>query len=216
MKELYSDKILLKEKIGGPFNHVIEYDPTSKIIDIKCTNSINSIKIEYEIYLKSQVEKFDKEKFTLFDTDNYEYLKSILKIGINTLDITKKHFENLDSRNLYPSGVWNGSLDGTSLKYYKIAGREILLICGLDMECNGSDCTGYQMYIVQIINDKISFHALLFPGNYPYYFENTFLFENENDNNPAIYVPKLDVSDLKGIEDFDIFSIDFNSLKKLN
>ena len=112
----------------------------------------------------------------------------------------------MPKRKVYPSGTWHWSIEGSAVKYCKIANKDFYLINGADLYCNGTHCTSYQVYVIAKEGDAVSVNALYFNGIFPYTFENTHFLDIQSDGNPEIFVLKRNVINIKGLDDFDIYT----------
>lgn len=205
--ELYKEKNIIPAEEYSDFSYSVSFDEVKKLITVKSSNIMAGYKVEYFIELKDTAGIYSKDEFSMFD-DSYKYLRSYFRINGEKVELSKKGLANLPNEKPAPSLLWYGKDFGISGKYHKIGGREFFLLRGLDLYCNGRQCTGYQVFAIQKRKTQIKASSLYFSGLYPYDFENTFLFDEDRDGNPEMFVPQ-NISELRDIGDFDKFELKF-------
>lgn len=204
---LYKDRNIISSKDYSNFTYSVNFDKKESIIQIKSTNTLGGYKVNYFIILKDTLGIYSENQFSTFD-DSYKYIKSYFEIDGKKLDLTNVELSNLTGEKVVPSLLWYDQHFGISAKYYNVKDKEYFLIQGLDLYCNGSQCTDYQVFIINKSKEDFQTNAFYFSGLYPYTFENTFLFDEDKDGNFEFFVPK-DVKKLDKITDFNIYELEF-------
>jgi len=209
---LYFGKKRIPEITGGKFSYNLNYYPNDSTISITSKSKIAGNELEYNVFLHYNGKDFVENQFHIYDEEKFRYFKSTLSINQKTINLTEVYFANLPKRKVYPAGMWHWSIESSAVKYYKIANKEFFLINGADLYCNGSHCTSYQVYVIAKEDDLFSVNALYFKGLFPYTFENTHFLDIESDGNPEIFVPKSGIKSIKGLDDFDIYTVNEDKL----
>jgi len=174
-------------------------------VTIKSSTRVKGINISYFISLKDTANIYTSKNFNL--AGEYKYLGSYFELDGKKVDLTNVKISNNDEFTK-PGIIWYESDFGTALKYYNINGKEIFLINGLNYYCNGRYCASYQVFVLQRQEEKLNASTLYYDGQYPFDFENTFLFDSDKDSTPEIYVPKK-VEKLNSRSDFKRRTIKF-------
>jgi hypothetical protein len=209
---LYNDVNVLKEDTVNNFFYQTLFDKKTKILSQISTCTLNTDTVTYVVNLKIQEKHFDKSKFNFLVT-KFKYLSSSIHLNVHKINITNQVFANVKGLTIYPIGLGKSS-SSTVLKYYEYNHKSYYLLSGGELECNGNQCTGYQIYIITKDNaGSYRFNALRYNGVFPYEFSNTYLFDQEKDGLPDIYVTKDYCEKVSKKSDFDIYS--FNSLGNL-
>ena len=212
---LYAHKFRLKEINKGRFSYEPEFIRGKEIIKIVSRSRVNGQDIEYTIEVRNKDSNLNINKFNFINEQSYEYLNSKIRIGRVSIDITNSHFVN-DSSRVQPAGLWHGSIDSSALKYYRYNNRDYYLLNGANLYCNGTHCNSFQVYLLVKNKNNLKINSIYFQGLPPYEFENIHLVDIYKDGYPEIYIPKGDVAEIKGIKDFDIYTIDSSGELKRN
>ena len=201
---LYRDLTKFPFKAYSDFSYEVSYNVENKLITIKSSNTIEGNEIDYFILFKDTANVYVREEYSYTDY-SYKYIKSYFSINGQEVDLTKINISDLENQKTEPSLLWYGKDFGISAKFYKIEEKEYFLIRGLNLYCNGNHCSSYQMFLLQKDNNRVKASTYYFSGLYPYDFENTFLFNN-NEGKPKFFLPK-EVDELKTIEDFELIEV---------
>jgi|GEM_PF-4445407 len=212
--QLYRNVNIISAKEYFDFSYDFSYNPKENTILIKSSKRLDEHKIEYFIVLQNIEEQFNKKNFTPYD-DSYKYLSSYFKIDGQKVNLTNIKLSNKDTRLTEPALVWYDESFGISAKHYKLKSKEIFLLRGINLYCNGNQCIDYQIFVIQLQSGHSTANTLYFSGKYPYDFENTFLFDKNADGNPEIFVPKSTRNrELQDISDFEMYTINLSDITK--
>ena len=211
--ELYKGKEIIPSEGYSDFSYSVSFDEGKKLVTVKSSNTVGGNKVEYFIELKDTAGIYSKDEFSTFD-DSYKYVRSYFRVNGKRVEVSKTGLANLPNEKPAPSLLWYEKDFGISGKYHKIGKKEFFLLRGLDLYCNGRQCTSYQVFVIQKKKRKIKANTFYFSGLYPYDFENTFLFDEDGDGNPEMFVPK-DIGELRDTGDFEKFELEFSRPVKM-
>ena len=210
---LYEGKTVIPSKDYSGFSYSFDFEERENMVRIRSVDTIAEYKVEYLIVLKDTAGGYSESEFSAFD-DSYEFVESYFRVDGKRVDFSEQFFLNLAEEQLTPALIWYDNDFGISSKYYSVNGKDYFLIRGLDLYCNGRQCTGYQIFVIRKSGEELKASAFYFSGLYPYDFENTFLFDQDRDGIPEMFVPK-DVDELGGTSDFDIYELEFSRPAKV-
>lgn len=206
---LYSNKQILPSQTNfRPFT--LSTTNRNDTIIFSAKTITKDIKIKYDLYVKSSL---SKEDFKWYNEDQYENIRATFTIDKTVIDIMGLKFFNSDSK-IYPAGLWHWSLEDVgSIKMTEYNNKIYILLNGVDLFCNGSQCSSYQLYA--LVYDKVTklvkFNAILTEGLYPYQFSTLHLFKSEMvDKLPEFYILKNGITEIYGIEDFNVYGFKEN------
>ncbi|MEO5984207.1 MAG: hypothetical protein ABIP80_01810 [Ferruginibacter sp.] len=185
---LYRNVNILQSTVVDSFNCNHTYKQESRQIEVNCIGKVYNHNFGYMLILSDTGNLYKKEFFE--PSDEYDYGRSFLFLDGKMINITGLKYIN-DTSLIDPLNVWYGKNFGFVAKYYHLDDREVFLIRGINYFCNGNYCTNYKIIVLQKFKDTHTSAALIdYPGNYPYNFENTFLFYPKNSKVPKLYIVK--------------------------
>lgn len=202
---LYKDVILFKSTLVDSFECSHKYDQSKKIIEVNCTGIVNGHNFGYLLLLSDTALIYNKDLFE--PSEEYKYKGSMLFLDGNKIEITGLKYLN-EKNVIDPVNVWYGKDFGVAAKYYMLDDREVYLIRGINYYCNGSNCMNYKILLIQKFKSSNStfVNAINLPGNYPYSFENFFLFRLKNDPIPKLYIVNEGKSGIR-LSDYKIVNL---------
>lgn len=206
---LYSNKELIQSHINfKPFTLSTTSSNDTIIFSAKTTTK--DIKVKYDLHVKSNL---SKEDFKWYNEDQYENIRATFTIDKTMIDISGFKFLNSNSK-IYPAGLWHWSLEDLgSIKMTEYNNKIYMLLNGVDLFCNGSQCSSYQLYalVYDKVTKQVKFNAILTEGLYPYQFSAIHLYKSEGSNKlPEFYILKDSITEIYGIEDFNVFKFKEN------
>ncbi len=204
LTSLYKDVKILPGKTFSGFSYNVSYNAHTRQVTIRSGKNVEGTSIEYFIDFKLKGKDFDRNTFVPSDDTQFEYLNSFFKINGDSIGLGKT-LRNSPAEMIGPSLLWYGDEFGFSGRCYKFKGKEVLLLRGLDLYCNGHHCSAYQLYAIEKDERKYKVEVFKSRSAYPYDFENTFLFDRHADGKPEIYLPIND--NVSSPKDFQIYTL---------
>lgn len=203
---LYKNTVILKDTEVDSFICSHSYDTITKRIEIKCMAQVNKHKLGYILELTDTAGNYMKEDF--YPSGEFRYDNSYIVLDDKKLPVTQLRYSNDSGSLISPVNVWYGNGFGPVAKYCMLPNKEeIFLVRGINFYCNGTNCSNYKMFVLQKYrDDKISIKCIDYPGNYPYNFENTFLFYLKGTSIPSLYFVKNGKTGVS-TTDFEIISL---------
>lgn len=187
---LYGGTVILKDIQIDSFNCSHTFDSLTRRIEIKCVTEITKHTLEYILNITDTAGNYIKDDFD--PSEGFRYDSSYLVLDNKRISITQLTYGNDSTSVVSPVNVWYGKDFGPVGKYYLLPNNEeIFLIRGINFYCNGSNCRNYKVFVLQRgEGGNISMRCFDYPGNYPFNFENTFLFLSRSDSIPSLYFIK--------------------------
>lgn len=200
---LYSNKRIIPSLTSlKPFS--LSVNRKNDMIIFSAETTVNSLKIEYEVFIKSNMNIKD---FNWQENDIRNYSGATIKVDKTLIDVFKVKIFDTD-KNIYPAGLWHWSVEDIgSVKMVEYNNKVYILLNGANLFCNGSQCNSYQLYamVYNKATQQLNFNAIETDGIYPYLFSSIEFCESTVDKLPEFYILKNGVTDIFGLEDFNIF-----------
>ncbi len=205
ISSLYKGLKIIEEKTYSDFSYDVSYDMASKTVTVKSSKKIEENTIQYVINLRFKGAEFNKNSFSLSDDVSYEYIDSFFRINNDSI-LLDENLRNRATEKISPSLLWYGTEFGISAKHCKWKGKEIYLLRGLDIYCNGHHCNKYQLFAIERHGNGLKVVAFNLSAMYPYDFENMFLFDKNSDGQVEIFLPR-NVLKIESASDFEMYSL---------
>lgn len=206
---LYSKKEIIPSHTNDkPFT--LSTTSNNEMINFSANSTIKDLKVRYELHVKSSLRI---EEFKWYNEDLYENIKASFTINETIIDVSESKLLN-SNRTIYPAGLWHWSVEDVgSIKIAEYKNKTYILLNGPDLLCNGSQCSSYQLYalVYDKVTKQVKFNAILTDGLYPYQFSSLHLFKPEGaDKLPQFYILKEGITEISGIEDFNVYGFNEN------
>ncbi|PLK44201.1 hypothetical protein [Emticicia sp. TH156] len=183
----------------GLFTHRKD-NKTQKIV---ATVNFSGLNLSYNIVFEDTSHIYSQRTFV--PSEDYQYLNSYIVIGKDTLNLDGIKSLN-DSIKVEPINLWYGDDFGIHGKRFK-GNQEIILLRGLNMFCNGSNCNNYKILLIIKGSNGTSVHYINTRAIYPYDFENTMLFKTKTNEKPSFFIIDPSLSNIDSTQDFELYTI---------
>lgn len=205
LSDLYSNHQLFPESTFEDFSY--DYTFSDHEITLLSGKMMENDSLRYECVFRDST-VFDRSDFLYQELLDNEYSKSQLVInGENiSLDNLNSVGVDVDATAIKPLLLWYDSGYGYTAKQISITSkRKVILLRGLDMFCNGYNCTDYLLVIIYMEAGKATRTWCHRMSDASYYsFEDIHLFDTDMDTYPELYLPKQEIVDQKD----DLFLIE--------
>lgn len=200
---LYANKRIIPSLTSlKPFS--LSVNRKNGMLVFSAETTVNRLKIEYEVFVKSSM---DIKEFNWQENEISNYSGARIKVDKTWIDVFGAKFFDTE-KNIYPAGLWHWSVEDIgSVKMVDYNDKVYILLNGANIFCNGSQCTSYQLYVMVYNKStkQLNFNAIETDGLYPYLFSSIQFCESAVDKLPEFYILKNGVTNILGLEDFNIF-----------